>query len=476
MPSAQVSISSAAKNVAHAVHSRLSNWVASGGFDRKIKIWDLAESREAPIRAVNISLCGASSYMAAVDIPLASEQDSIYSLATNASGTVLASGSPSRMVRLWDPRMQNCEIAGLRGHADNIRSLLLSEDAKFVLSASTDATIKLWSTAMQRCLHTFTYHNDSVWSLYSNHPDLEIFYSGDRSGLVCKVDLEGCGDMAEGECVVLCKDDEPPPSADAFSLSEGINSIVAVDDAFLWTATGSSSIMRWQDVKPRRRRAHPARVAARNPISSILGTSFSQPPPLPEEAPAPLIVTTSPSLADRRGVSFAPSLNDSDTDSLSAAGPVPIVTPLYTRRPSSIKQSSMHQISPMAQSSAKTDQCLDGLPLESLVCFALRMAYNSPFSTQSIMQRQQYAESLASLTSAGHRRPSHTPHSQQHSFSLRRTSSRNWDGREETPVVPSSMLAYAQRESASEAVPLRLAANEVILGRRGLIRCEQLNE
>lgn len=30
-------------------HSRDAGWVASGGFDRKIKIWDLAEGRSSAV-------------------------------------------------------------------------------------------------------------------------------------------------------------------------------------------------------------------------------------------------------------------------------------------------------------------------------------------------------------------------------------------------------------------------------------------
>lgn len=105
------------------------------------------------------------------------------------------------------------------------------------------ASIKLWSLATQKCLHTFTHHADSVWSLYSTHPSLEIFYSGDRSGIVCRVDVEGCTDVAEGECVVLLQDSDQHSHS---SSTDGVNKIVAMDDNLVWTATGSSSVKRWR--------------------------------------------------------------------------------------------------------------------------------------------------------------------------------------------------------------------------------------
>lgn len=113
-----------------------------------------------------------------------------------------------------------------------------------------EASIKLWSLASQRCLHTFAHHTESVWSLFSDHPSLEVFYSGDRSGLVCRVDVEDCSDVSEGECVLLCNDADSEKPA-----SEGINKIVVMDDNLLWTASGTSTLRRWKI--PSRRMARP---------------------------------------------------------------------------------------------------------------------------------------------------------------------------------------------------------------------------
>ena len=66
-----------------------------------------------------------------------------------------------------------------------------------------------------------------------------MFYSGDRSGLVCRVDVEDTSDISEGECVVLSRS------------SDGVNKIIAMDDQLVWTASGSSSVTRWK-IPPRR--------------------------------------------------------------------------------------------------------------------------------------------------------------------------------------------------------------------------------
>ena len=112
-------------------------------------------------------------------------------------------------------------------------------------------------------LHTFNHHSDSVWSLFSSHPNFERFYSGDRSGNIAVVDMERCSDVSEGECTLLGREGGPDPDEhDALGAanplatrgSVGINKIVAMDDAYVWTSTSSSNVNVWKDVGRRTRR------------------------------------------------------------------------------------------------------------------------------------------------------------------------------------------------------------------------------
>lgn len=231
-------------------HASESGYVASGGFDKCIKLWDIREARAAPM----------------LELDDRAVKSSIYALSVNPSGSVIAAGSPEQHVKVWDPRSGK-KCAELVGHTDNVRAVLVSEDGRYLLSGSADSTVRLWSLAEQRCLHTFTHHDDSVWSLFSDHPTLDVFYSGDRQGYVCKVDWERCAEVSEGECVVLCQerdaasddqggdqtDDVPhhPPDSHRRDAKSGIQKIVALDDTYFWTATGQTSVHRWRDV-PRR--------------------------------------------------------------------------------------------------------------------------------------------------------------------------------------------------------------------------------
>ncbi|KAF9915766.1 hypothetical protein BX616_005440 [Lobosporangium transversale] len=225
-------------------------WVASGGLDKTVNIWDIKESRSTQF----ISL-GA--------IPETSSKASIYALACNPIGTVLATGSPEKIIRVWDPRSGQ-RITKFAGHTDNIRALLISESGDTILSASSDTTIKLWSLTAQRCITTFTMHSDSVWSLYSDHPQLATFYGGGKDGIVTKTEINRYNpqhhsdfeDEDPGQCVVICK------------AETGVARLVAHDNARIWTATSSSSVFQWPDIPTRANRA-PEMIASIVPANLL---------------------------------------------------------------------------------------------------------------------------------------------------------------------------------------------------------------
>jgi WD repeat-containing protein 48 len=162
-----------------------------------------------------------------------SEKGSVYAL--SVSRTILASGGPESIVRLWDPKSGK-RITKFVGHTDNVRAILVNEIGDMIMTASSDQTVKVWSVTAGRCMHTLTMHNDSVWSLYSDDPELGIFYSSDRSGLVVKTDVRGTlGEMDDGLSLAVAHE------------NDGVSKVIACGD-YIWTATSSSSINRWANV------------------------------------------------------------------------------------------------------------------------------------------------------------------------------------------------------------------------------------
>jgi WD repeat-containing protein 48 len=212
---------------APSVHS---DWVASAGLDRTVRVWDLNTASEK--LKMNVK---------AEDDKTSHSNLSIYSLAVGMEGSIIASGGPEKVVRLWDARSGE-KIGKFIGHTDNIRSILVSEQNGIVVTASTDKTIKFWSIPQNRCLQTLSMHNESVWSLYSDHPTLDIFYSSDRSGMVVKTDIRNVTDLGddrsvnnEGLCLNIAQD------------NEAINKAMPCG-GYIWTASASSGIKRWLDV------------------------------------------------------------------------------------------------------------------------------------------------------------------------------------------------------------------------------------
>jgi WD repeat-containing protein 48 len=58
-------------------------------------------------------------------------KSSIYAIAADPFGQAIASGSPERVIRIWDPRSGR-RTGKLVGHTDNIRAILISEDSRYV--------------------------------------------------------------------------------------------------------------------------------------------------------------------------------------------------------------------------------------------------------------------------------------------------------------------------------------------------------
>jgi len=148
--------------------------VASGGFDKQIFLWD-----------VNVLTALTATNNTVITSSLTGQKESIYSIAMNAAGTILVSGSTEKVLRIWDPR--TCaKTMKLKGHGDNVKSVILKADGTECLSGSSDGTVRLWSIGQQRCIATYKFHDAGVWSLiaddnfnyfYSSGKDKRIFYT-----------------------------------------------------------------------------------------------------------------------------------------------------------------------------------------------------------------------------------------------------------------------------------------------------------
>ncbi|KAK0311186.1 hypothetical protein LTR01_003180 [Friedmanniomyces endolithicus] len=241
-----------------AVPSPTADWVVSGGLDRKICVWDLSGAGQKLSIDVGNDEAGSLS---------SKEKGSVYALA--ATNNVLASGGPESTVRVWDARSGK-RITKLVGHTDNIRDILVSRDGSTIMTASSDRTVKVWSTGAGRCMYTLTMHDTSVWSLFSADPDLSVFYSSDKSGLIAKTDTRDVIELDEGLSVAVAQE------------HEGVHKVVAAGDS-IWTATSRPSINRWRDVNTEHAEIDVPEKHNTNRLSPTISQSKHSSPPMLQE-------------------------------------------------------------------------------------------------------------------------------------------------------------------------------------------------
>jgi serine/threonine protein kinase len=137
--------------------------LASGSSDKTIKLWRWQTGEEI--------------------LTLDSHQSGVLALAFSADGTMLASGSGDKTVKLWQVET-GAEIRTLSGHEDIVAAVAFSPDGKTVASGSRDKSILLWPS--KQGLLTFVRgqkatpllgHEDMVAAL-AFHPQGEILASG----------------------------------------------------------------------------------------------------------------------------------------------------------------------------------------------------------------------------------------------------------------------------------------------------------
>jgi hypothetical protein len=111
------------KWVSGAAFSPDDKFVAAGGGNRAVTIWDARTGAELK------ALAGHKSW--------------IWCVAFSPKSNVLASSSADRTIKLWDIETGK-EIKSLTGHQDRVRDIAFSPDGKRLASSSWDKTVRVW--------------------------------------------------------------------------------------------------------------------------------------------------------------------------------------------------------------------------------------------------------------------------------------------------------------------------------------------
>lgn len=122
---------------------------------------------------------------------LVEHDGSINCMELSEDGSVLATGSDDKTIRLWSTKTDEIECIGLlEGHDDYITSLAITDN--YILSSSSDKTIRKWDMSTCECLLIFRGHGSTV---------NKIIYSGDFVFSISYDKTARCWDFDTGESV-----------------------------------------------------------------------------------------------------------------------------------------------------------------------------------------------------------------------------------------------------------------------------------
>jgi WD40 repeat protein len=108
---------------------------------------------------------------------LVGHKDCIYSVAWSPDGKLLASGSYDKMVKLWDVATGQ-EVKNLQDHIDAVFAVAFSPDGKHLASGSQDRSVKIWDIASGQRLYTLSDATDGLTSMAYSPSGKQIAAAG----------------------------------------------------------------------------------------------------------------------------------------------------------------------------------------------------------------------------------------------------------------------------------------------------------
>lgn len=161
--------------------------LASGSFDRTIKLWNLETGEllhtlnrhSQPVLSLafspNNQILASGSVNDTIDLwnlssgvvscTIADHSDSVVSIsvAISPDGQVLASGSDRHRVKLW--QIESGKLLNVLEHSRGINTVTFSQDGQILASGSSDNTIKLWQLKTSQLIGTLVGHHRDVNSV-----------------------------------------------------------------------------------------------------------------------------------------------------------------------------------------------------------------------------------------------------------------------------------------------------------------------
>ena len=145
-----------------------SKTIFSGGYDNKVRKWDVATGNSVVLGT--------------------GQTKQVTSVAVAARGSLLAIGGFDKKIHLWDSA-SNVSLGALVGHTSEIAALAVSPDGRWVVSGDADNAIRVWDVKMRKQRTSLAGHSGGVSTLAIS-PDGRWVVSGGRDQKVAIWDLQ----------------------------------------------------------------------------------------------------------------------------------------------------------------------------------------------------------------------------------------------------------------------------------------------
>lgn len=97
-------------------------------------------------------------------IEMEGHDKSVLAVAFSPDGKYIASGSLDETIKIWDAKSREL-VKTMEGHSDNIYELKFLRGSEFLVSVSRDKTIRLWDIAEGTVIRTFPGHKQGIFSV-----------------------------------------------------------------------------------------------------------------------------------------------------------------------------------------------------------------------------------------------------------------------------------------------------------------------
>ncbi len=165
--------------------------VTALAFSRDGKRLAVACSAAGEAHEVRLYDCTAESVASGSGSVVNTHQDSIQDLAFSPDGKILASCGYDRLIKLWDVTAKK-ELRVLKDHSDSVYGIAFSPDGKLLASAAADRAVKVWDVARGTRLYTLGESTDWLYAVAWSPDGRHLAAGGvDRSIRVWQVSPQG---------------------------------------------------------------------------------------------------------------------------------------------------------------------------------------------------------------------------------------------------------------------------------------------